>query len=117
MAAGSRQLGYKSALNEIEGRSPGTKASFYLGFIERMARLLIERKEHDVAGLSPCTRCGAATPGDVCLLPSHRERLVGRSRSSRPADQSGSSPPLTPLAFVRQRPVWQPSLHKREDHP
>lgn len=68
MAAGNRHLGYKSALNELEARSPGTKASFYLGFVERMAPLLTERKEHEVAGLSPCTRCGAPTPGDICAF-------------------------------------------------
>jgi hypothetical protein len=68
MAAGNRHLGYKAALNELEARSPGTKASFYLGFVERMAPLLAERKQHDVAGLSPCARCGAPTPGEVCAF-------------------------------------------------
>jgi uncharacterized protein (TIGR00269 family) len=68
MAAGNRHRGYKSALDELEARSPGTKASFYLGFIERMAPLLTERKERDVAGLSPCTGCGAPTPGEVCAF-------------------------------------------------
>ena len=40
MAAGNKHLGYKAALNSIEERSPGTKAAFYLGFLERMAPLL-----------------------------------------------------------------------------
>ena len=40
MAAGNRHLGYKNALNEIEERSPGTKAAFVFGFLERGARAL-----------------------------------------------------------------------------
>src|SRR3954453_18120227 len=68
MAAGNRHLGYKAALNELEARSPGTKASFYLGFIERIAPLFADHKEHEVAGLSPCVRCGAPTPGELCAF-------------------------------------------------
>src|SRR4030095_14313255 len=39
MAAGNKHLGYKAALNSIEERSPGTKAAFYLGFLDRMRPL------------------------------------------------------------------------------
>ncbi len=35
MAAGNRHLGYKEALNAIEERSPGAKASFLFGFFDR----------------------------------------------------------------------------------
>ncbi|HRE03110.1 MAG TPA: tRNA 2-thiocytidine biosynthesis TtcA family protein, partial [Ilumatobacteraceae bacterium] len=35
IAAGNRHLGYKEALNAIETTSPGTKAAFYLSFVER----------------------------------------------------------------------------------
>ena len=35
MAAGNKHLGYKATLNQLEARSPGSKASFYLGFVER----------------------------------------------------------------------------------
>ena len=40
MSVGNRQLGYKDALNAIEERSPGTKAAFYSGFLERGAELV-----------------------------------------------------------------------------
>src|SRR5512139_1072108 len=40
MALGNRHLGYKEALNAVEESSPGTKAAFYLNFVERMAPLL-----------------------------------------------------------------------------
>ena len=68
MAAGNRHLGYKAALNDIESTSPGTKASFYLGFVERMAPLLAGRSRADVEGLHACARCGAPTTGDVCAF-------------------------------------------------
>ena len=37
MAAGNRHLGYKEALNDIEVTSPGSKAAFYFGFLDRVA--------------------------------------------------------------------------------
>ncbi len=40
MAAGNKHLAYKAALNAIERDSPGSKAAFYLNFVERMAPLL-----------------------------------------------------------------------------
>ena len=40
MAAGNRHLGYKAALNDIEATSPGSKAAFYFGFLEKMADLV-----------------------------------------------------------------------------
>jgi uncharacterized protein (TIGR00269 family) len=67
IAAGNRHLGYKEALNAIERRSPGSKAAFYLGFLERMAPLLAGGRA--AAGdLVPCSRCGAPTTGDVCAF-------------------------------------------------
>jgi hypothetical protein len=68
MAAGNRHLGYKAALNELEARSPGTKASFYLGFLERMAPLLAGRSKADVDGLQACARCGSPTTAEVCAF-------------------------------------------------
>ena len=59
MAAGNRHLGYKAALNDLERTSPGTKAAFYLGFVERMAPLLAGRSRAAVEGLGRCSRCGA----------------------------------------------------------
>lgn len=68
MAAGNKHLGYKSALNTLEQGSPGTKASFYLNFIERMAPLLAEQRTSVVDTLNHCARCGAPTTGDVCAF-------------------------------------------------
>ena len=86
MAAGNRHLGYKEVLNDLEDRSPGTKAAFLFGFLERA---------HDqFAAATPTTSatrlqrraraCGAPTPGDVCAFCTPRERArvaPARSRS------------------------------------
>lgn len=61
MAAGNKHLGYKEALNNIEEKSPGTKASYYLGFLERMAPLLADVHQSAVAALSRCVTCGSPT--------------------------------------------------------
>ena len=68
MAAGNRHLGYKAALNDLERASPGTKAAFYLGFVERMAPLLAGRSRAAVEGLGVCARCGSPTTGEVCAF-------------------------------------------------
>ena len=66
MAAGNRHLGYKELLNEIEERSPGTKAAFLFGFLERGHERFAADAADERADLRPCAECGAPTPGDVC---------------------------------------------------
>ncbi|HEX3088600.1 MAG TPA: tRNA 2-thiocytidine biosynthesis TtcA family protein, partial [Ilumatobacteraceae bacterium] len=43
MAAGNKHLAYKAVLNAIEEGSPGSKANFYLKFIDNMAPVLSGR--------------------------------------------------------------------------
>lgn len=83
MAEGNRHLGYKEALNALEERSPGTKASYYLGFLERMAPLLSELGAEESDRVRPCVRCGAATGAtneSVCAFC----RLVEKSAAHEP---------------------------------
>ena len=68
MAAGNRHLGYKATLNQLDARSPGVKASFYLGFLERMGPLLASHREAEINGLRSCSRCGAPTTAEVCAF-------------------------------------------------
>ena len=76
MAAGNRHLGYKELLNEIEERSPGTKAAFLFGFLERgHARFAADAVE-ERADLHPCPECGAPTPADVCSFCRLRARAT-----------------------------------------
>ena len=86
MAEGNRHLGYKGALNALEERSPGTKAAFYLGFLDRMTEVLARHGSDD--RVRPCARCGAATGADgesgddtvICAFC----RLVDKSAAHEP---------------------------------
>jgi uncharacterized protein (TIGR00269 family) len=68
MAAGNRHLGYKAALNGLEAASPGTKAAFYLGFLERMGPVLAGHSKAAADGLRACARCGAPTTTEICAF-------------------------------------------------
>ena len=68
MAAGNRHLDFKATLNDLESRSPGAKAAFYLNFLENMAPLLAATRASVVASLSRCARCGSPTTGDICAF-------------------------------------------------
>jgi len=74
MAIGNRHSGYKETLNEMDERSPGTKASFYLGFLDRMAPLIRSTPASQGAP-EACPSCGAPsssseTPCAFCRLES-----------------------------------------------
>ena len=68
LAAGNKHLAYKAALNSIEQESPGSKAAFYLNFLENMAPLLAGRSAADTDALCTCVSCGAPTTGDLCAF-------------------------------------------------
>ncbi len=69
MAKGSKMLLYKDVLNRLETESPGTKQTFYWGFLERQAATqspTTTMAEKDQASLHPCTSCGQPTTAEVC---------------------------------------------------
>ncbi|MDO8390149.1 MAG: ATP-binding protein [Actinomycetota bacterium] len=68
MAVGNKHLAYKAALNEIERQSPGSKAAFYLNFLDNMAPLLTGITAAATDTLQECTSCGAPTTGDLCAF-------------------------------------------------
>jgi uncharacterized protein (TIGR00269 family) len=68
MAAGNRHLGYKKLLNEIEERSPGTKAAFLFNFLERGHERFAADAVEEREDLHPCPECGAPTPAEVCAF-------------------------------------------------
>jgi tRNA-5-methyluridine54 2-sulfurtransferase len=80
MAEGNRHLAYKDALNSIETRSPGTKAQFYLNFIERMSPLLDGARTADIERVGTCRSCGSPTTGEVCAFC----RLVATASAHEP---------------------------------
>jgi tRNA-5-methyluridine54 2-sulfurtransferase len=77
LVAGNTHIRYKEALDVLERRSPGTKAAFYHGFLER-AKERFESSEP--VTLRPCASCGMPTPGEVCAF--CRMGEVHRSRST-----------------------------------
>jgi tRNA-5-methyluridine54 2-sulfurtransferase len=68
MAAGNRHLGYKEALNRVESTSPGSKAAFYFGFLDRVAPLVAATAEEERTGLHPCPGCGSPTVSELCAF-------------------------------------------------
>jgi uncharacterized protein (TIGR00269 family) len=83
MAEGNRHLGFKEVLNSLEARSPGTKAAFLNGFLERGHGRFDDADAHqERADLQPCTRCGSPTPGDLCAFCKLQERAQGASQSA-----------------------------------
>lgn len=80
MAVGNKHLGYKDTLNALESKSPGSKAAFYLGFLDRMTPILAAHQAAVGDELGSCTRCGAPTTSDICAFC----RLVEKSAAHDP---------------------------------
>ena len=56
-------------------RSPGTKAVFYLQFLDKMLPLLDGVAEQDRGLVGTCTRCGAPSTAGVCAFCKLVERV------------------------------------------
>jgi uncharacterized protein (TIGR00269 family) len=79
MADGNRHLGFKEVLNSLEERSPGTKAAFLNGFLERGHGRFDDADAHqERTDLQPCERCGSPTPGELCAFCRLQERAQRR---------------------------------------
>jgi tRNA-5-methyluridine54 2-sulfurtransferase len=75
LVAGNTQLRYKEAMNQLEATSPGTKAQFFLGYLERGAPLF---RAEDAADLHPCANCGQPTTGRFCAFCRAQAQILGR---------------------------------------
>jgi tRNA-5-methyluridine54 2-sulfurtransferase len=74
MAAGNKHLGYKDVLNALEDRSPGSKAAFLFGFLERGHDRFAADAGEERDALGECAVCGAPTPGEICAFCRLRQR-------------------------------------------
>jgi tRNA-5-methyluridine54 2-sulfurtransferase len=83
LVAGNTQLKYKEAMNQLESTSPGTKASFYLGYVERAAALF---RDEDRADLQACERCGQPTTGRFCAFCRAGAQIRGERLGPAPPD-------------------------------
>jgi uncharacterized protein (TIGR00269 family) len=89
MAVGNKHLFYKEALNEMELKSPGSKAEFYFGFLDRAADRFAN-PDRSVDQLGECTRCGAPAESELCSFC----RLAARSAEAEPV----------PVEFLLSKP-------------
>jgi uncharacterized protein (TIGR00269 family) len=83
LVAGNTQLKYKDAMNHLEAGTPGTKASFLLGYLDRAAGLF---RTEDRAELRSCERCGQPTTGSFCAFCRARAQVLGE-RLAPPNDE------------------------------
>jgi uncharacterized protein (TIGR00269 family) len=83
MAVGNKHLGYKEALNAIEVQSPGTKAAFYFGFLDRASSRFTPDAEAEQASLQACAQCGAPTTSTVCAFCKLVDRAVDPEQTNR----------------------------------
>jgi len=90
LVAGNTQLRYKEAMNAIEQRSPGTKAQFFLGYLEKAAPLF---RTGEAVELTACEECGQPTTGRYCAFCRARAQLLGR-KLGEPAGDRDLAPEL-----------------------
>lgn len=74
LVTGNTQLRYKDAMNTIEATSPGTKAAFFLGYLDR-GRPLFAQADDTV--LSACEACEQPTTGRFCAFCRARAQVLG----------------------------------------
>jgi uncharacterized protein (TIGR00269 family) len=74
LVAGNTQLKYKDAINQLEAGSPGTKASFLFGYLDRAAGLF---RTGEPVDLEPCERCAQPTTGRFCAFCRARAQVLG----------------------------------------
>jgi tRNA-5-methyluridine54 2-sulfurtransferase len=84
LVAGNTQLRYKEAMNAIETTSPGTKAQFFLGFLDRGRPLFAH--DVDAVGLRPCEACEQPTTGRFCAFCRARAQVLGERLGSAVPD-------------------------------
>jgi tRNA-5-methyluridine54 2-sulfurtransferase len=84
MADGNRHLAYKDALNALEQRSPGAKASFLFGFLERAHERFAVDADEERAELTPCLVCGSPTTAEICAFCRMGERVRARRGPPEP---------------------------------
>ena len=61
LVGGNTALRYKDALNELERASPGTKAAFLFGFLDRAQGAYFKEADVPASALAQCEECGMPT--------------------------------------------------------
>lgn len=84
LVGGNTQLRYKEAMNSIERTSPGTKAQFFLGYLDRGMPLFRTQERPE---LQPCEQCEQPTPGRFCAFCRARAQILGERLGEPAADR------------------------------
>jgi len=79
---GATSITHKETLDRLEAASPGTKAMFLQGFLDK-ARGAFTREQEPVP-LVECARCSQVTTGEVCAFCKLKAQ-VARGGEARPA--------------------------------
>lgn len=74
LVAGNTQLRYKEAMNALEATSPGAKAQFFFGYLDRGMPLF---RQADTAELRACERCEQPTTARFCAFCRSRAQVLG----------------------------------------
>ena len=81
LVAGNTQLRYKDAMNALESGSPGTKAQFFLGYVDKAASMFRgDAGQTATVELSGCERCGQPTTARgsrFCAFCRARAQILG----------------------------------------
>ena len=94
MVGGNTVLRYKEALNELERHSPGTKAQFLFGFLDRVRDQHFAGADTEATQLVDCVRCGLPTTEPrgagaeeppVCAFCRTRQRVLHQIKRREPA--------------------------------
>jgi tRNA-5-methyluridine54 2-sulfurtransferase len=104
LVAGNTQLRYKDAMNAIESRSPGTKAQFLFGYLERGRPLF---RTADDATLTTCEACGQPTTARFCAFCRAQAQILG-NRLGAPSSGRDDAP-------TGDRGLPRESLRKAEE--
>jgi uncharacterized protein (TIGR00269 family) len=96
MAVGNRHLRYKEALNAIEEQSPGAKATFFAGFLERVQPLLGDLATEEKAKVGTCSRCGSPTTAEVCAFCRLQDRAQRAGPRARRRGRRDAAPVAAP---------------------
>jgi tRNA-5-methyluridine54 2-sulfurtransferase len=83
-ARGATSITHKELLNRLEDTSPGSKAMFLQGFLDKARGRFQER---EAITLVECVRCGQTTTGEVCAFCKLRDQVT---RGVRPADRTSA---------------------------
>ena len=90
---------YKQAMNQLEATSPGTKAQFFLGYLDRAAPLFATQDE---VQLVACESCGQPTTGRFCAFCRARAQVLGE-RLEGPGDERASQGGRPTIVRPRRR--------------